>query len=228
MIISFKHKFIYIKTRKTAGTSIEIALSSICGDSDIITPLNDEDEQLRLRATGRSAQNFKVSLISYSFKDIIRSLKYLKRKVFYNHMPASEIKRHVDAVTWNTFYKFGFERDPIFKAISHYSYRNGKIKYTNFEDYLNSGDINKIKGTFFYTNVNGEILVDKIYKLEELELAFQDLADCFSLTDGQLKSPTIHAKKGNWEREIIPEEIRKTYGDKIKEIFAFEYSHLYR
>jgi len=39
MIISHKHKFIYIKCRKTAGTSIEMSLSKLCGPQDIITPL---------------------------------------------------------------------------------------------------------------------------------------------------------------------------------------------
>ena len=37
MIISHEHKFIFLKTRKTAGTSIELALSDLCGARDIIT-----------------------------------------------------------------------------------------------------------------------------------------------------------------------------------------------
>ena len=44
MIVSHKHKFIFLKTRKTAGTSIQIALSGICDiESDIITGSNIKD-----------------------------------------------------------------------------------------------------------------------------------------------------------------------------------------
>ncbi|MDR0497734.1 MAG: hypothetical protein LBH42_08980 [Treponema sp.] len=48
MIISFKEKFIFVKPRKLAGTSIEVALSSICGNDDIITPVSPVDELQRI------------------------------------------------------------------------------------------------------------------------------------------------------------------------------------
>ena len=37
MIISHKHKFIFIRPRKTAGTTMQNVLSQICGDDDIVT-----------------------------------------------------------------------------------------------------------------------------------------------------------------------------------------------
>ena len=37
MIISHKHKFIFFKTRKTAGSSIQVSLAKYCGEDDIIT-----------------------------------------------------------------------------------------------------------------------------------------------------------------------------------------------
>ena len=47
MIINHRYKFIFLSTRKTAGTSIEIALSQFCDASDIITPIAEEDEAVR-------------------------------------------------------------------------------------------------------------------------------------------------------------------------------------
>jgi hypothetical protein len=40
MIASRLHNFIFIKTMKTAGTSIEMALSPHCGPDDILTPIS--------------------------------------------------------------------------------------------------------------------------------------------------------------------------------------------
>ena len=47
MILSHEHKFIFLGTKKTAGTSIELALSELCGPDDVITPLTREDEARR-------------------------------------------------------------------------------------------------------------------------------------------------------------------------------------
>ncbi len=46
-IINHKFKFIFIKTRKTAGTSLEIALSKFCDSEDMITRIKPMDEKIR-------------------------------------------------------------------------------------------------------------------------------------------------------------------------------------
>jgi hypothetical protein len=61
MIVSHEHKFIFLKTKKTASTSIELALSALCGDGDVITLLTEIDEALR--ANGRGAGPERVQKI---------------------------------------------------------------------------------------------------------------------------------------------------------------------
>ena len=58
MIVCHSRQFIFLKTRKTAGTSLEVALSKLCGDHDTLPPLTSEDAQLRMLISGRSAQNY--------------------------------------------------------------------------------------------------------------------------------------------------------------------------
>jgi hypothetical protein len=48
MILSEMNKFVFIKGKKVAGTSVEVALASICGSNDIITPITPIDEQCRV------------------------------------------------------------------------------------------------------------------------------------------------------------------------------------
>ena len=47
MIISHKYKYIFFKTSKTAGTSIEISLSRFCGKDDVITPIDRRSREIR-------------------------------------------------------------------------------------------------------------------------------------------------------------------------------------
>jgi len=42
MIISHKHRFIYLKTRKTAGSAFQIGLARHCGPDDILSEFHDE------------------------------------------------------------------------------------------------------------------------------------------------------------------------------------------
>ena len=44
MIISHEHKFIFFKPMKVAGSSIEVALSKICGDEDLQTGSEYQEE----------------------------------------------------------------------------------------------------------------------------------------------------------------------------------------
>src|SRR3990167_1045385 len=94
MILSEKWKFIYIKGYKVASTSIEIALSTIVGSKDIVTPITAIDEFERIKRGGRS-QNYATSPALE--EQYIRAVKTTPpesfsrlrtpRERYFNHMP---------------------------------------------------------------------------------------------------------------------------------------------
>ncbi len=192
MIISHKHKFIFIKTRKTAGTSIEIALSKICGENDILTPISTEDELFRRSYSNKSAQNYKLPFSSYSRKDIISLLKEKKRKAFYNHMSSLEIRQNLPSEIWEHYFKFTIERNPFDKIVSLYFWRGGDRKFKSIYDFLTQGGLEDFNSFDQYA-IEGSIAVDHIYQYEELEFMCNDLTNRFHLEE-HLKLPQYRAK----------------------------------
>lgn len=207
-IISHKHKFIFIKTRKTAGTSIETALAGFCGDNDVITALSDEDEAARLGAGIRAAQNLRVPIRRYG-RDEIRKLAKGERTRFYHHTPAVDIKRFVSTKQWTDYFIFCVERNPFDRAISQFFWKNRKISNNPppmprfFEDLSN---LNMSNWTL-YTDGNQPI-VDRIIRYENLQ---SELAEVGKLLNIKIDISDIHAKgwtrtdRRNYQEVLDPE-----------------------
>jgi hypothetical protein len=125
MIISHRHRFIFIKTEKTAGTSIELALARICGPDDVITAtVHPEDRALResLGTGYRREQNDAIPLRYLTALDIAQAIRRGRRPRFYNHIGAAEIRRFVSPDVWDGYFKFCVERNPWDKVVSLYSW----------------------------------------------------------------------------------------------------------
>lgn len=167
MIISHRHGFVFLKTRKTAGTSIEIALSDLCGDEDVITPVADVDEAYRFEQGIRGHQNCCKPGGSYKNSQDRSSLR------FYNHMPARKIQPLLEESAWSSYFKFCVVRNPYDKAVSRYFWHR-KI-------HGGSADLNQyiakvapvyLSDWSLYT-LDGKIAVDRVFRFENLA---EDLA----------------------------------------------------
>ncbi|MEA5536723.1 sulfotransferase family 2 domain-containing protein [Crocosphaera sp. XPORK-15E] len=176
MIISHKYKFIFLKTAKTAGTSLEIALSRFCGENDIITPIVEEDEAIRKSLGYPGPQNYKFLPITAEKK----LFKEPKSMTFYNHISAREIRSWLHDEIWDEYYKFCFERNPWERVISlyyHYiSYLTEEEKLLSFSDFINLDLITGLRqwGFNIYT-INNEIVVNKVYLYENLEAELENI-----------------------------------------------------
>lgn len=161
MIISHRHRFIFLKTRKTAGTSVEIALSRICGDDDVLTPVGI-DAQARIEFSGRDAQNTIVPL-----RQSMSILRANRRRNFYNHIPARLIRASVDPKVWNEYFKFTIERDPFDRAISLYywRFRNHVEPRPSISEWLTGA--RHLSNWPIYA-LDGEVVADHVIQYDDL------------------------------------------------------------
>jgi hypothetical protein len=167
MIISHKHKYIFLKTTKTAGTSIEIALSQYCGPDDVITPISPEDEAIRRELGFRGPQNFVVPLNKYRLKDWAYLFGSGKRLKFQNHNPASFVRKWTGDEVWNNYFVFCFERNPYDKAISRYYWSTRQSERPQINDYLHAVPRNALSNWHIYT-IDDAVAVDFVGGYERL------------------------------------------------------------
>jgi hypothetical protein len=226
MIISHRYKFIFLKTRKTAGTSIEIALSRFCGEKDVITPISPRDEVLRQELSYRGPQNFAVCLTEAASHTRLSTRKRVRQKQigYYNHMPAEEIKAITDPVVWDEYFKFCFERNPWDKAVSRYFHatRNYEVRPPLLE-FLRSEDPNKLSNWGIYS-IDGEPAVNHVGRYENLEKELERIAKLLDLPEQKISLPrakgTFREDRRHY-RDIIGQEERSI----IEQICAREIAH---
>ena len=162
MIASYSHNFIFLKTRKVGGTSLEIVLSSWCRDRDICSPVLPEDEELR-QQMGGSARNFSDA----------------EGKVrFYHHMPAGEVKAELPDL-WSQAFKFSVDRHPYEKVVSRAWWNIGR-RNGNPDAELGP-EIEKAIRRRSYLNhsiymIDGRLAVDELWPYEQMWERLRELA----------------------------------------------------
>lgn len=159
MIVSFNKKFIWIKGRKAASSSIEIALNKLCGEGDIYNKLNEHKEVQNSLKVPFSTM---IEGRQYGLKPHAKA-RGIKSKLQKNGLLRNE--------QWNSFFKFTVDRHPIDKVGSLYYYllnKNPK-KYKSFDHYMKSGDWKKCYNFPLYTDGNDNVIVDFIILYEALE-----------------------------------------------------------
>lgn len=200
MIICHKYKFIYIKSMKTAGTSLEIALASFCDENDIISTDEDVEEKLKKKLS-RGGQNnlYKIPRVSYrnlkhnifqliklilikfgiKFDHKVRFINFLNKEKFYSHIPAKNVKRMISKNIWDSYYKFTIIRDPVDQIISYYYWCNkseAERSKNSFEVFVKENSkefFSKQKDIYTFEN---KIIVDKCIIFENFEDELNELS----------------------------------------------------
>lgn len=202
MIISHKYKFIFIKTRKTAGTSIESYLSQYCGNKDILTPVYPPVEIHKPRNSNG----------------------------FNNHMLASNVREIVGSEIWDNYYKFCVERNPWDKTLSYYhmiNFRNNEK--LSLDDYFSSADFCIDYPAYTEPHNASNIIVDRVIQYDslndELKFIFDKLKMPFN-GDLGIYAKSEYRKDKRFYKDVLSAEQAKIISNAFtNEISLFNYSY---
>ncbi len=114
MIVSHKHKFIFVKTHKTSTQTFMKFIKPHLGSDDVMVgdPSSDHNENTKLNVdkkfeTGKSAQEY--------------------QDTYGNHLPWFMIKDIVGDDIWNGYTKFTIEREPHDRILSLFYFLNPQV-----------------------------------------------------------------------------------------------------
>jgi hypothetical protein len=177
MIISHARKFIFIKTLKTGGTSLEEVLWRHCGKDDVLTPMVPPDERARVAALGMIPQNY-TKRVGTNLKSRLRNgLRARDVPIFFEHSPAWEVRKWVGEAVWNSYFKFCVVRDPFDRCVSRFFYsvkwgrQNNRIevwKRDDIDQFIRYNPHCVNENWPLYT-VQDEVIVDHVVRYEALE-----------------------------------------------------------
>jgi hypothetical protein len=204
VILSREYNFLFIKTAKTAGTSIEVELARIVEPQAVVTPVYPREE-------GHFPRNYSVCEYGCCGEN------------FTPHISAAKVKGIVGRRAFRSMFKFCVEREPVDKCVSAWSmWRNspnhvsglGKLSWP---EYVETGKFPMCAGR--WRTPSQGVIVDKILRFENLETELKTVAGHIGLDNWcGLKA---RAKAGFREVPAISAQQR----EKIYNSFALSNQH---
>ncbi len=212
---------------KTAGTSLEIALSQHCGPDDVITRFKPaEDEQQRADLGFPGAQNDELPLAANSPRGLASAVRHRQKPRHFDHMPASQIRKAVGRQVFDSYFKFTIERNPFDKAISRYWWATRhKDSRPDLTKYL-MGSTDRLTDWPLYSD-HDNVLVDYVMRYEELAhdvaCVGAHLGIDLSLPDKRAKGG-VRADERHYSEVMSPIARRRIETVCWRELSAFGYS----
>jgi hypothetical protein len=227
MIVCHEYRYIFLKSRKTAGTSVEIALAKFCGPRDVITRISRKDERTRRGLGYRGAQNFWIPITDYTGADWRKLLTSGQPAFLRNHLPAEVVRGRIGAEVWDSYYKISIERNPWDKAISlYYWFTRTMPERPSLLEFLNMPQFQNALSNYAIYSIDGAVAADHVIRYENLDAEIEQLAARLKLP-GKLDLPhakaSVRPERRHYSQVISPQERDYIAGACAKEIALFRY-----
>jgi hypothetical protein len=216
VLVSFEKQFIYTKTVKTAGTSVEIFLEPYCLAADSYVQIGPRDESI----TGYGVVGFRGANRPADVR-------------WYNHMPAAQIREYLGEEVWNEFFKFCVIRNPYDKLRSMYLFELDRANsgYGGSQDFseLRRNFIDWIRRRRFLVDrnkyvIDGSVCLDYYIRFESLTEGLKEVCQKLAIDRDVAELGRFKSGDRRTDRhfsEFYDEETRKI----VAEAFALELDH---
>lgn len=221
MIVSFEHKFAFLKVPKTAGTSVELYLEPLAGADAIVTRITPPEPGHEPRNSANTPRNVANALwVARSNREVLQRTWTTVRRgqnLFYNHMPARLVRERIGARTWDSLYRFCFDRNSWDKSISRYFWRTRNLAARPpFDDWaLVPGNLPTAKRVY---TIDDKLAVDFLGRYEALA---EDLATVMKSV-GVTVPVDLPRAKSSVRPKGAPTSIGEQADAAIREAFAWE------
>lgn len=188
-LVSHSHAFIYLKTEKTGGTSVEMALQTLC------TP------------PGTEVAHYGPAVVSEVGILGARGDRYTRADTtgWKSHMPAKAVARKLGRRAWSRYLKVASLRNPYDKAVSWYWFMARKHgleqtdPVTDFRAFIREKDA---QGYFRshrdidwrVTHIGKRPIIDHYIRLEHLQDDFTALFERLGIAGVTLDVPKVKAE----------------------------------
>jgi Sulfotransferase family len=228
MILSHAHRFIFIKTLKTAATSVEVELAKLCADGDIVTPISDEDEILRPDARPRNYMLPRKQWPLYArLQDLLGFEPERENIQYFNHMPAHLVRQRIGDDIWRRYFKFTIERNPWDRMVSMWYWAmRERRRPVPFRDWL-AKDSRALHSNIPLYSLDGQIAVDTICQYDQIEDELRRALGMVGVTwSGMLPRAKSHVRTpGRNFRSYYDEPSRRIVAQRhAREIELFGYA----
>ena len=247
-IISFEHKFIFLKTKKVAGTSVEALLRPLTGPNDIVPCVTPRDEYYSA-SQGHFSKNYAENpndekiytqlVLDKKFEQAMAFLQKIDKK-YISHMNTKKIKNIVEAHGYNydDFFKFTIERHPYTWMISMAAYNNKKYNAgeltKNFdvekirrsvEKILNKDDFSRLMNWNLYADNQGPRM-DMVIKYEDLHGGLNTVCQNIGLEIDSSQLPELKINARHMDPNIVlTSSLKQMINERFSKVFEYmEYS----
>lgn len=204
VLISHKYKFIYIKNKKVASTSVESFFQKFCIDPNSKYNISESTDEI---------------ISKYGIIGAREGGKFNKWK---NHINANDILKEIGNDKFNSYFKFCIVRNPYDKMVSKYFFEKSNM---SFKEYCKVNNCNNLN----IHTINNKFICNYYIRYENLKDDIIKVCNKLGITDYNINDlPTFKSNirpSNKHYSEYYDEETKNiVYNNHKLEFEKFNYS----